>query len=157
MRRRTELRCMGSGVLHSFVSRNNDLGGYWALGKLYSYARQVGTTVLTLDLINWTIDPPVSNLARVFPAPEVGVLCERYWLKLAAMMKRRAVPPAWLARAAMTIEFESTSGAPRYPRKGAAFLCQLTLTDDLGGEHTLRADGWCWPHNLWEESCSARG
>lgn len=42
MRRRSEIGSIASGMVHSFVSRNNDLGGYWGIG-------------VNVALMNWLI------------------------------------------------------------------------------------------------------
>lgn len=39
MPRRSELNGVASDIVRSFVSRNNDLRGYWALGMLCVYAK----------------------------------------------------------------------------------------------------------------------
>ncbi|WP_093552791.1 hypothetical protein [Pseudoduganella namucuonensis] len=156
MPRRNELRCIGSGLLHSFVSRNNDLVGYWALGKLYLHAKRVGKTSITLDLLRETTLP---SLTHLYKTHDFALINARYQSMLDELLARRAVPKTWLSGALMSIEFESKTAAPTYLKIGrdaAAYTCTLTLVDDLGNQHILRAAGWCRPHNPSLETRSTR-
>lgn len=42
---------IASGMCCSFASRNNDLDGYWSIGKLRSLAERYGQTTVSLDLL----------------------------------------------------------------------------------------------------------
>jgi hypothetical protein len=50
MRRHGRLQGVANSFLSHFVSRNNDAGGYWALGEIYSYTVDLGMTTLELDM-----------------------------------------------------------------------------------------------------------
>lgn len=47
---RKQLRGIVSDLAKSFASRNFDVGGYWAVGRLYAPAIQSGTREIALDL-----------------------------------------------------------------------------------------------------------
>jgi len=51
MAHRIELSNIATGVLGSFVSRHNDIGGYWALGLLDREALSSGRAKTTLELL----------------------------------------------------------------------------------------------------------
>ena len=65
MPRGTRLRNIAIGLCGSFNSRNNDLDGYWAIGKLRSLAEQYGRTTVILDLLTLSILPSSSEFAPV--------------------------------------------------------------------------------------------
>jgi hypothetical protein len=52
MARRKALKNVCSGILGSFVSRNNDCEGYWGMGILYRFAKERGKSDLMIDLLN---------------------------------------------------------------------------------------------------------
>jgi len=149
MRRRSEIGSIASGMIHSFVSRNNDLGGYWGIGVLYLYALQAGSLCLTIDLLRSSVN---SSAGRWLPAhlrSDCEALISQYKVMLYALLDKRKVPEAWVSGAVFNIEFESLTAAPAYPRIGEnseAFACSLSIRDDLGRERIFRVDGWCWPH-----------
>ena len=54
---RNKLRGVAHAVLGSFISRNNDIDGYWALGLLRSFADTAGVAELRFDLVTGTAEP----------------------------------------------------------------------------------------------------
>lgn len=158
MRRRTELKCIGSGVLGSFVSRNNDLDGYWALGLMFLYASRCGTLSFRLNLLTGEVQPrPAENF--VGSTPDFSILSNRYRVMLLDLLDRRKAPASWLADAEVAIDYESVAARPAYSPLSAVakpFLCTLTLTDDLARRHVLSSAGWAWKHDPWREMKSAR-
>jgi hypothetical protein len=63
MPRRKAFQDAARGLLGAFVSRNNDVGGYWAIGKLYAHARRSRSPEVRIDLIESTIAPPSAEFA----------------------------------------------------------------------------------------------
>ena len=51
------LKSIGDGILSSFVSRNNDVYGYWGIGKLYNWMLASKSMTIKIDLLKNTIDP----------------------------------------------------------------------------------------------------
>ncbi len=154
MRRRSEIGSIASGMVHSFVSRNNDLGGYWGIGVLYLYARQVGELTVTIDVLGGTVNPSEARLLSIYGRPDFEALIAHYKAMLYAVLRKRNVPECWVAEAVFSIEFESHAARPAYPKIGEnsqAFVCRLTIKDDLSRERIFRIDGWCWPHNPLRE------
>ncbi len=142
-------------MVHSFASRNNDLGGYWGIGVLHLYARQAGELTITLDLLEGTFNPPAARLLAIYGKPDIKALISQYKAMLYALLHKRKVPESWVVEAVFSIEFESETGTPAYPKIGEnaqAFVCRLSIKDDLGRERVFRIDGWCWPHDPWRET-----
>lgn len=159
MRRRAELKCIGSGVLHSFLSRNNDLEGYWALGKLFLYAKYAGETSVSLDLFNGHVSSTLQRSCSLYQATNFDVLTTRYGGMLLRLLSKRGVPLEWLAKAVIKIDFERADIVPGYLPPGihaSPLVCSLLLTDDLSHSHVLSITGWCWPHNPAMELRSTR-
>ncbi|WP_378178258.1 hypothetical protein [Aquimarina sp. SS2-1] len=61
MGKRKLFKNIANGVLGSFVSRNNDVQGYWGIGKLYSLMINKDKYEVEIDLINLTILPNKSE------------------------------------------------------------------------------------------------
>lgn len=57
MARRTEFKGITHSLNGSFVSRNNEFGGYWAMGQLKSFASEKRLTSLTFTLRGVNIPP----------------------------------------------------------------------------------------------------
>lgn len=49
------------GTLSAFVGRNNDVDGYWAIGKICRHAVELGTPAVTFDLLAGTASPRVGT------------------------------------------------------------------------------------------------
>ncbi len=142
MPRRRELRGVASGLADAFVSRNNDVDGYWALGKLYKHAQEAGAPEIRLALSDHLVEPP---------APEFGKMLQRYRKLLADHLAAQGLPAEWLAHADIRVVFRDSA-----PSKGA-FECVVTLVDDLGHAHDSRRDGVCRAHDPAREMKRSEG
>lgn len=139
MPRRREFRGLAYGLAGAFVSRNNDLGGYWALGKLYKHARKSRAREVHVDLVRSVITPPSLQFMPM-------VLHFQKWLAVQCTVRR--LPNEWLKEAEVRIQFsyEKSADGP-----GDDFTCIVTLTDDLGNAYEVQRCGSCWSHNpIWE-------
>lgn len=65
MPRGARLTNIASGLCGSFASRNNDLDGYWSIGKLRTLAERYGRTSVLLDVLTSSIHPSSSEFAPV--------------------------------------------------------------------------------------------
>ena len=146
MPRRTALQGVANNLASSFVSRNNDIDGYWALGMLYLYCQQNAQTSVSFALTppGLLIDvEPLSTMARTYAAALEG------------LMHKHGAPEQWLSTA--SIETESDVEDRPFPLRAAPpFLCHVRLTSDLGRIYQGRAVGYCRPHNPHRESKSTR-
>jgi hypothetical protein len=57
MPRGARLTNIARGLCGSFVSRNNDLDGYWSIGKLRSLADRYGRAAVLIDVLTSSIHP----------------------------------------------------------------------------------------------------
>lgn len=88
------LNSVAHDVAHSFGSRNNDLGGYWALGILYSYALKNNLAPITLNLLDAHSD--VSMLS---------ILSKRYSSMCQRLIQTKEVNYQNITKAELTIDF----------------------------------------------------
>ncbi len=103
MARRKEIVGVAHGVISSFNSRNNDVGGYWAIGQLKSFAATNG-----LDSITF-------NLLPIEPAFNIALITEvtnNYSAKLSALLISQHIPADWVLNAAITIQFSGATPSP---------------------------------------------
>ena len=138
MSRRKHLVGVAEGTVTSFVSRNNELDGYWAIGML---CRSVGVGELELEIL------PASESSRL------GDIAGRARDRLRRHLVALGLPTSTVSGARIRLSFER--GLPRPPRISDAadvhYRCCAILVDALGREHRAEAAGWCWPHDPTRE------
>jgi len=111
MGRRKELKSVCNDLLDNFVSRNNDLNGYWALGKFQAYLRSTSEDHLRFHLV------ADDGSTSAFPTTL------RYYRRaLRRHLDVRGIPEVWVSAALISVEQKSSSGLD----------CILKITDDLG-------------------------
>ncbi len=96
MARRKDLKNILQGIVGAFVSRNNDLNGYWAIGKIYKAAVDHKIEIVHLDLLGSS-----SSLGTA----EINQLAQIWSEKLATELAKCNIPKGWLRTAKMTCEF----------------------------------------------------
>jgi hypothetical protein len=138
-------------VAHALVSRNDDLGGYWALGQLVSYALANRTDKTSVDLTCGESSPSLQETAiRRIPAQWTEV----FWRNVGHQKLQRAV----VTRASVVVTFEF---AGRASSRGALLEYPVTLEvvveDDRGRAYSRSLDIWCSPHDPKLEVRSVRG
>lgn len=144
MPRRREIRGVAIGLLGSFVSRNNDVGGYWALGRLYKHALNTDAPDVRVDLFDLTITPPSDDYAA---------MAAHFQRMLGDQLSARKLPVDWVRAATICVEF----GRAKSPdSSGEVFNCVVVITDDRGRAHSASANGACRVHSPVMESRSAR-
>ena len=149
MPRRAELKSVASGVLGSFVSRNNDCFGYWAIGLLYERALEASNKEISFNLVG------VGDKEHV-PALDTA-LRSKYCEMLAGLMSRRSLPASWVKAADITIKFEFAGKVGRIlARLEMPYMAQLSITTDVGKNLSVRHIGACWPHEPNREYRSGR-
>jgi len=144
--RRTALKGALHDIVTSFISRNNDLSGYWGIGKLCLAAKESGTSEIKLDLLNTN-----SSLNRI----EFEAMVRHYREMLQGILVRKSIPASWIAKANIVISFNQENDK-RYhffqSALGEPYICRLELTDDHGKSYSITAGGHCRPHDPSKES-----
>ena len=147
---RKELKNIGGGIIGSFNSRNNDVDGYWGIGKLYRFAILNDTDTVILDLINESISPNTT---------EFDSLIEFYRNMLISQLKVRHIPYDFLDKVEIIVRFEQ-----QYQEKyhwwrsafGKPCVCTCEITDERGSNRGVITGNNCQPHDSAMESRSTR-
>lgn len=150
MPRRARLRNIAIGLCGSFNSRNNDLDGYWAIGKLRPLAEQYGRTTVILDLLTLSILPPSSEFAPILAH-------YRRLLEKLANLSRIGLEEITIASVALDF------APPPWPRIsyykgewGDQFTLTVTINAEGRAAGIAQHGGYCRSHDPVRERRSAR-
>jgi hypothetical protein len=147
---RKELKNIAGGIIGSFNSRNNDVDGYWGIGKLYSFAIANDTDTVTLDLTNETISPKSTKFDS---------LIKFYRNMLISQLKARHIPYDFVAKVEVSVKFEQQHQKKFHwwrSALGKPCICTCEIIDDRGGIRRVIAGNNCRPHDSTMESRSTR-
>jgi hypothetical protein len=133
---------IANGLCGSFISRNNDLDGYWAIGKLRSLADQHGQTTVVLDLLTSSTQPSSAQCSDVF---------ERYCRLLAMLAECSRIPLTDITVARVALDF----APPPWPRAsyyklqwGDQFTVTVTIEANGRAVGIAQDAGYCRPHDV---------
>jgi hypothetical protein len=150
MPRRKEIRGISSGIASSFVSRNNDIDGYWAMGIFYQMASEKGDNKFVLDLVSGKSLPEFRFSKRV------ALPYHKYLLN---QLEKKDLEEFHVTDAIVELEFNIAPTKRHTMFKwtwGEPFKCRVTITDDLGKKHAFEEYGWCGQHDPAKERRSTR-
>jgi len=150
MGHRRELKNIARGIISSFTSRNNDVNGYWELGKLYKFCEVNHRETIQLDLLNLETEPK---------SEEFMPLTKMWKSKLDGHLKSRHIPISWISSAIVIAKFnqEYTKEYHYWGAKlGDHCTCICEITSDNGRVYSVTAGTNCTPHNPKKECRSAR-
>ncbi|MFZ6758338.1 hypothetical protein ACO0K9_14105 [Undibacterium sp. Ji50W] len=146
MPRRRQIKSIAAGIADSFNSRNNDLEGYWTIGKLCRFAHAHTTSLLALNLLN-IICAPANT--------EFNAVMHDYKVKLRVIMNKQGIPEDWLKAAIIEIDFQPDYEAYlHYFRSalGSPYTVTAKLMTDQGKIYSARTGGNCKPHDPLRET-----
>lgn len=140
------LKGLVDSLADTFVSRNNDVLGYWAMGLLYREAKNHDLNEVEISLIGKGHE----HTGEVSAA----VAC-RYQEKLAQWCAAQGIQ---LERAGVVAKFGLTVSSKESERDdfGGRFIATFVLIDCSGRKIMARREGWCRPHDPGKERRSAR-
>lgn len=150
MPRSARLKNIANGLCGAFVSRNNDLYGYWSLGKLRLLAEQHGRKTVLLDFLNLSMEPGSSEFTTVLV---------RYRRLLEKLTKLSNVRAEEIRAASIVIDFAPAPWMkPRYidPECGDQFVLTVTIEADGRMPGIVHHASYCRPHDPDKESRSTR-
>lgn len=113
MSRRKQFKGICHDILETFVSRYNDLDGYWALGQYVAFLDRLGERQLQFRMRDSTVAPESLSGA---------VSAEYYRRAVLRMMEANAMPQAWLADATIKVSIVAPARA----------ACEIEIVSDLG-------------------------
>jgi hypothetical protein len=132
---------IAAGLCGSFASRNNDLGGYWAIGKLRSLTEQYSQNAASLDLLAPSMQPASSEFVQVLA---------NYHLLLQKLASRSGIRFEAITAAYISVNF-SPQPWPRaiyYKQQwGEQFLVTVTISADARADGIISHAGYCRPHD----------
>ncbi len=148
MARRKEFKTIADGLVSSFVSRNNDVYGYWGIGKLYSHMISSNSMTVTINLKDCKIEPKNK---------EFKFLIEEFSKRLQTQILNRRINSKHFKSGLLIIKGFPNEPSPYFGQMAPHRVnCRLVIRDDLGKEHYSEANAWCRPHNPKTESKSTR-
>jgi hypothetical protein len=141
-----ELLTIGDGLLNSFISRNNDVNGYWGIGKLLNLFIENGN--VSIDLKERNITPNNSEFKEM-----IGAYSDR----LTNMMKNRNISSSTIISAIITITVSLNDDSKHYSfEKPHKVNCELTIIDLVGKTYSISKSVWCREHDKKRELKSGR-
>ena len=145
------IKSVVNGLLGSFVSRNNDIDGYWGLGKLRSLSELYNTTSITINL-----KPKHGRIESQHIS--LNVTTQHYASMLVSIIERCGLPSAYIADARIIVDFVVPPTLPEPPKYtwGEPFLCTVVIIDDTGREWRASHTGRCGRHDPEREMRSTR-
>jgi len=149
MPRRKEIKGILHGFSSSFVSRNNDIKGFWGLGKLYKHAASQNTNRVVIDILSNDIVPPKPSFR-----PYINV----YAKTILDAFSSCGLPHNWLVKATITINFNQNDQADKavVGHLGEPFIVAIVFEDDLNQQRSKIFQGRCRQHNPMRECRSLR-
>jgi hypothetical protein len=113
MARRRQFNGICSDLLDTFVSRYNDLNGYWALGQYKTFLLEADQSKIIFKLRDGVSFPDDAGFERTAAYYHSAVL---------RMMAAQAMPRDWLVDAELAFELISSTHA----------LCRVEIISDHG-------------------------
>src|SRR5689334_7137532 len=98
------LKGIANGLLGTFVSRNNDIGGYWGIGILRSYAGSRNEPEVKIDLLNAEPNPN--------PHSPITTAKEKYRQWLINALSKAGIDTDKLERAEISLRFTTFEEFP---------------------------------------------
>jgi hypothetical protein len=146
--RRKELNSVASGLYGSFISRNNDVAGYWGIGKLCLLAQENETSSVRLSLLAQTISPESLEFKKLLAG---------YHSFLQRHLTARSIPINWVVSADIELQFNPEDRPKMHVpivSWGKLFKLSVVITDDNSRAHTVCGYSYCGPHNPKKEQQS---
>ncbi|RVD41189.1 MAG: hypothetical protein EOS30_21905 [Mesorhizobium sp.] len=139
---RKALRGIAADVAASFISRNNDADGYWAIGKLHAHAREHSTAKILIDL-SGQLSGTLSEFASIAA-------------KYRSMIETQtAAKGLRVCSSQIEIEFDlpKTRQCSAYE---TGYTCAVMIVDDRGQAWIRKVYGCSHPHDPKRERRSSR-
>ena len=148
MARRKEFKNIANGLICSFISRNNDVYGYWGIGKLYSHMLKSETMTIEIDILDKSISPNNN---------EFILLINSFYTRLISQIQNRKINIDFLKSAKIILKGYPDDSKPSLGKIAPNRLhCSFIITDDLNKNYSVEKNVWCREHNPNRELKSTR-
>lgn len=146
--RRRNINAITYGLLHSFISRNNDVYGYWGIGKLYSHLISTNSESLEIDFVNLQIQPENSAFNFMIMA---------YSSKMYNHLSKVGLPAKTIQQATISLRgFKNKPTVQLGQMAPNQITIQIKIVDDLNKIYMRETNTWCRAHDASKESQSSR-
>jgi hypothetical protein len=143
MGKRKLLKNIANGTISSFISRNNDVSGFWGIGKLYSLMIASKIMTVKIDLIKKTIEPRND---------EFKLLVNKYSEYLFCQMKKQGLKEEYLFKAIIEVRGITNKSVSTIGRSSLHKMhCKIIIENDLGKTHMIKKSVLCRKHNPQSE------
>lgn len=146
---RRVLKAVIDNFLSKVVSRNADLDGYWALGRMLRAMKASGALGTSIELVSEDDAPvPGSVFARL---PAASPMLRQMF---SDQIRRQRLPQEWVRSARLHLDFgpETRLETHALGEQGGeisltAHRCRIALscTDELGRVWSAEEEVWVWP------------
>lgn len=150
MARRKELKGIANGLVTSFNSRNNDVDGYWGIGRLHKLVEHASKKEVSIELLSGIITPKAS---------EFDSLIYSYREKLNSHLIAQSIPKHWVVSVDIIALFETEYEKDKHHWRsglGKPYEVKCDIQDDKGVHYIARAYNNSRPHDPSRESRSNR-
>lgn len=148
MARRRELNAVAYDFLGFFISRNNDVGGYWAMGKLLKTLIRMDDESVVIDLL---------DLSSNMNTKEFDLAIRSYSNRFFNIAAKKDFFEGKIR--SVRLEVRPFFNQPRMNSGRMAphrMLCSLIIIDDLGTARVSARNAWCREHHPRMEIRSGR-
>ncbi len=139
--RKSQLNNLAAGLCSTFISRNNDIAGYWGPGSIYQFAKENDVSVVVFDLMGMTVTPQTKKFESVLHQYAL-------WLKNRSTQTCDEVD---IQSASVSVAFNvPTPNTGKIYRQtyGDLFMVQVCISDRSGKTATANNFGHCAPRGL---------
>lgn len=145
-----QLKNIAYGLLATFVSRNNNIYGYWGLGVLRSYVTKHHLEEISVNLLAQNPDS--------VPSSPVDMVARYYQKWLFEKLDSAGIDPTELKSAEISIRFSTYDEIPEVRRDtwGEPYKCLVTIATQKGITYSASKIGVCAKHNPLVEFRSTR-
>jgi hypothetical protein len=151
MASRKELKGIAAGIAGKFVSRNNDIDGYWAMGILYEMTSEGNASKFTLDILSGQ-STPKCKYSKTIAEPIVEYLHRE--------IEKRGWDVRLVIEATVEVNFDDQTEERNYgfykDTWGEPYLCRVVIKDKETKMYTFEVKGWCGRHDPKKERRSER-
>jgi len=145
MASRKHLQNICMGLLNSFVSRNNDVHGYWGIGKLYSLMLDSFHSTIEINILEKSMSPEDSHF---------NFMIDIYHSKLIQQLAKSQLEIDFVEKANIIL---TNTGVKSKLEFGLALIrCKLEIEDELGKIYSFTTEVFCRKHNPKTELKSVR-
>lgn len=139
MSRGKELKSIAYAIAQKFSSRNNDLGGLWAMGPIFGVAQEYNRDAVHFDLLAKEIDPNISRLKPII---------ESFLYFLNFQIEVRHIRHSRIKKVTIDVIFNRTRKRPssvsaRYTEH--PYNVVVSVESNHGLVYKGEANGWCYP------------